>query len=213
LCKDQCRLVWNHKSWPKTGRLISREVAAGFVIQADNARSIMQEQSLTSVGRPSIIASNNSSPNDFDFLVGKWNIHSRKLKTRLDNCQEWSEFEAFGECRKILNGFGNIDDFRTEFNGKPFEGMALRLFNPKTKLWSIYWADSNVVVLDVPQVGSFEDNIGKFYAKDVFNGKDIIVLYQWDKTNVDVPTWSQAFSADNGKTWEWNWYMTFHRRI
>ncbi len=172
----------------------------------------MEQQSFNAGDMLNIVASKNSSSNDFDFLVGQWRIHNRKLKTRLNNCQEWAEFEAFGKCRKILNGFGNIDDFRTEFNSKPFEGMALRLFNPKQRLWSIYWADSNVVVLDVPQVGSFEDNIGKFYAKDVFEGKDIIVLYQWDKTNADVPTWSQAFSADNGKTWEWNWYMTFYKQ-
>ena len=172
----------------------------------------MGQQSFTDADDLNIIASKNSSPDDFDFLFGTWRIHNRKLKTRLNNCHEWTEFEALGRCRKILNGFGNIDDFRTEFNGKPFEGMALRLFNPKTKLWSIHWADSNVVVLDVPQVGSFEGNVGKFYARDVFEGKDIIVLYQWDKTNADVPTWRQAFSADNGKTWEWNWHMTFQRQ-
>jgi len=33
--------------------------------------------------------------------------------------------------------------------------MSLRLFNPKTRLWSIYWANSEMVVLDVPQVGRF----------------------------------------------------------
>ncbi|MBA4183266.1 MAG: hypothetical protein H0X49_04550, partial [Acidobacteria bacterium] len=53
---------------------------------------------------------------------------------------------------------------------------------------------------------------GKFYARDVFQGKDIIVLFNWDKTNPDVPIWSQAFSLDNGKTWEWNWYMTAYRQ-
>jgi hypothetical protein len=88
--------------------------------------------------------------------------------------------------------------------------MSLRLFNPKTKLWSIYWADSDVVVLDVPQVGSFDGNIGNFYARDVFKGKEIIVQFKWDKTIPDAPVWSQAFSSDNGTSWEWNWYMTFH---
>jgi hypothetical protein len=171
----------------------------------------MEQQSLDTAGDLKIVASKNSSATDFDFLVGIWRIHNRKLNRRLNNCDEWTEFEALGKCRKILNSFGNIDDFRTELNGKRFEGMALRLFNPKSKLWSIYWADSNLVVLDVAQVGSFEDNIGKFYAKDVFEGKEIIVLYQWNKTNADVPIWSQAFSPDKGKTWEWNWYMTFHR--
>lgn len=91
--------------------------------------------------------------------------------------------------------------------------MTLRLFNPKTKLWSIYWADSNVIVLDVPQVGSFDGDRREFYANDVFEGKPIIVKFLWDKTNPDVPVWSQAFSADAGKNWEWNWYMTFYKEV
>jgi len=91
------------------------------------------------------------------------------------------------------------------------EAMALRLFNPKTKLWSIYWADSNVVVLDPPVVGSFDGKIGSFHAKDLWEGTPIIVQFRWDKTNADSPVWSQAFSTDNGKTWEWNWHMIFSR--
>ncbi len=156
-----------------------------------------------------VTPSDSSSENDFDFMVGKWKIHNRKLKKRLNNCDEWLEFEARQEFKKILNGFGNIDSFKTEFDGKPFEGMTLRLFNPLTKLWSIYWADSNAVVLDVPQIGSFNDNIGEFFARDTFEGKPIIVKFNWDKTNRNEPIWSQAFSADEGKTWEWNWYMYF----
>jgi hypothetical protein len=159
-----------------------------------------------------IAASANSSASDFDFLAGKWKIHNRKLKTRLNNCTEWIEFEAFGESCKILNGFGNRDTFKTEFGGTSFEAITLRLFNPKTKLWSIYWADSNVVVLDVPQVGSFDGDIGKFYARDIFQGQNIIVLFVWDKSNRNTPVWRQAFSTDDGKTWEWNWYMTFDRQ-
>lgn len=159
-----------------------------------------------------IIASATSSQNDFDFLVGKWKVHNRRLKTGLNNSTEWIEFDAFAECRKILNGFGNIDSFQTVFDGKPYEGMALRLFNPKTRLWSIYWANADMVVLDVPQVGSFENKIGRFYARDILEGRGIIVQYYWDVTSPKAPSWSQAFSPDNGQTWEWNWYMTFHRQ-
>lgn len=172
----------------------------------------MEQQLLNPAGGLEIIPSKNSSQNDFDFWIGQWRIHNRKLKTRLNNCKQWSEFEATGEAFKILHGFGNFDQYRTEFDGVPFGGMTLRLFNPQTRLWSLYWADSKVVVLDVPQVGSFDGDVGKFYAKDVFQGKDIIVLFNWDKTNPDVPVWSQAFSPDNGRTWEWNWYMTAYRQ-
>jgi hypothetical protein len=158
-----------------------------------------------------IVASPTSAPGDFDFLVGKWKVHNRKLKTRLNNCTDWIEFEAFAECKKILEGFGNTDSFKTSFPGAPAEAMTLRLFNPKTRLWSIYWADSNVVVLDVPVIGSFDGDKGKFYARDVFEGKDIVIQFVWDKSHADSPVWSQAFSADDGKTWEWNWYMNFSR--
>lgn len=43
------------------------------------------------------------------------------------------------------------------------------------------------------------------------NGKDILVKFQWDKTDPDHPIWSQAFSPDNGTYLEWNWYMYMHK--
>jgi hypothetical protein len=87
--------------------------------------------------------------------------------------------------------------------------MAVRLYNPKTRLWKVYWMDSNNGTMDEnPVTGSFVNGIGKFYTNDVFNKIPILVLYQWNATNPDHPIWSQAFSKDNGKTWEWNWEMT-----
>jgi hypothetical protein len=163
----------------------------------------------TENGELDIVPSPSSSKNDFDFFIGKWNIHNKKLKSRLNNCTEWMEFESTQEMHTILNGAGNIDNFKTSFDDKPFEGMSLRLFNPKTKLWSIYWADSNEVKLDPPVTGSFENNMGYFFTKDSFEGKPIIVVFRWDVRDKDNLIWSQAFSADNGTTWEWNWFMHF----
>ena len=158
-----------------------------------------------------ITPSLSSSKHDFDFYLGKWNIHNRRLNSRLDHCTEWTEFEAAQEMQVFLNGLGNRDDFITVIGGQPFHGMSLRLFNPQTRLWSIYWADSNEGILHTPTVGSFEGNIGKFYDKITFKEQEVIVLFQWDKTDTDKPVWSQAFSADEGKTWEWNWYMYMTR--
>jgi hypothetical protein len=151
-----------------------------------------------------IKASATSSQNDFNYLIGNWKLKNRKLKSRLTNCTEWIEFESKVEMHQILDGVGNIDKYTDTAAGKPYEGVALRLFNPQTKLWSIYWADKNSGVLDPPVVGSFEKNIGHFFCKDTFNGKKIIVVFRWDVRNSNLPVWSQAFSPDNGKTWEWN---------
>lgn len=158
-----------------------------------------------------ITPSASSSQHDFDFMQGSWQVHNRKLISRLNNCTEWTEFPATQELCKILLGMGNRDTFITTFEGKPFEGMTIRLFNPATRLWSIYWADSNRVTMDPPVAGSFHEGIGHFFTKDTYNGQEIIVRFKWDATNPELPVWSQAFSADKGETWEWNWYMYFNR--
>jgi len=133
----------------------------------------------------------------------------------LENCKDWTEFESTDTNYTILSGTADMDIYSTTqmpgLEGKLFEGVTLRLFNQQTKLWSLYWAASNRGVLDPPVVGSFENNVGHFFAKDTFNGKPIIFVFRWDIRNKNKPVWSQAFSADNGKIWEWNWYNVSER--
>jgi hypothetical protein len=158
-----------------------------------------------------ITASPTSSKTDFDFFEGKWDLKNKKLKSKLNDCKEWTEFHSTQEMYRTLNGIGNIDNFLAKFDGELFEGMTVRLFNPKTKLWSIYWADSNNGKFDPPVVGSFENNVAHFFTKDVFEEKPVLVVFRWDVRDKENPVWSQAFSDDNGATWEWNWYMYFSK--
>jgi len=153
-----------------------------------------------------ITPSATSSNTDFDFFVGNWTLHNRKLRSRLINCKDWDEFDFSLEDQSGLAGMGNFDIGRATFNGKPWEGRTIRIFNPQTRLWSLYWAASDRGALDPPVVGSFENNIGLFFAKDMYQGRPIIMVFKWDRTDPEKPVWSQAFSDDNGKTWEWNWY-------
>ncbi|HUR98199.1 MAG TPA: hypothetical protein VMZ26_09070, partial [Pyrinomonadaceae bacterium] len=53
-----------------------------------------------------VTASRSSSKNDFDFLVGNWTIHNRKLRSRLTGSSEWVEFDASHEMHKVLAGTG-----------------------------------------------------------------------------------------------------------
>jgi hypothetical protein len=167
--------------------------------------------SISSDGTLALTASESSSKNDFDYLVGKWNIRNRTLREPLAGSDEWEEFNATQELRQILLGLGNVDIFHTEFDGKPFEGLTVRLFSPETRLWTIYWADSNEMKLDDGKVGSFDGDIGDFFGRETVAGKDVIVKFHWDKSNPKAPIYSRAFSADAGRTWEWNWYSNFSR--
>jgi hypothetical protein len=68
---------------------------------------------------------------DFDFLIGRWHVHHRRLKERLSNNHEWIEFEGTMTSQKVLGGFGNIDDNVLDSPGGTYRALALRAYDPK----------------------------------------------------------------------------------
>ncbi len=148
---------------------------------------------------------------DFDFLHGRWKVHNRRLTERLKGGTTWEEFDASLEVRPALEGLGNVDQFRTTIQGRPFEGMTLRLFNPASEEWSLYWVDSVTPILQPPLVGRFRDGRGEFFTDDRFEGKPIRIRFLWIDCSERSGRWEQAFSADGGATWETNWVMEFTR--
>lgn len=147
---------------------------------------------------------------DFDFLLGNWRIHNRRLRERLVGSTDWLEFPARSSERRILGGLGVEEEYRSEF-WPGFVGMAFRLYNPETRLWSIYWADSKRGVMEAPVVGAFDGDRGVFEGQDQFNGQPIRVRFIWSRIHSGAPRWEQAFSRDNGASWETNWLMDFER--
>jgi hypothetical protein len=51
-----------------------------------------------------------SAVHDFDFYMGSWRIHHRRLKERLAGNDEWEEFEGTSVAWPLLGGAGNVDD-------------------------------------------------------------------------------------------------------
>ena len=149
---------------------------------------------------------------DFDFWMGSWNVHNRRLRRRLAGSDEWDEFEATVVARPLLDGLGNEDEFRTDYEGG-FIGMSFRFFDPETSLWSIYWADTRRLgILDPPVLGGFDGDTGIFEGDDTFDGRPILVRFTWSGVTTPKPRWEQAFSEDSGETWETNWVMDFTRK-
>jgi hypothetical protein len=153
------------------------------------------------------------SLHDFDFLVGEWRTHHRTLKQRLANSHEWIEFDGTLINQPLMGGYSNVDDTVFEKPGAPFRGVALRSFDSKTQQWSIWWLDSRTPLGPVgpPMRGGFRDGVGTFYADETFNGKPVRTRFLWTKITPTSGHWEQAYSPDNGQTWETNWIQDLVR--
>lgn len=151
-------------------------------------------------------------PTDFDFFMGHWKVEHRRLKARLVGSSEWETFEGRCTMHPTLGGLGNVDDNLLELPGGAYRAVTLRAYDPKAGTWSIWWLDARAPgALDVPVVGRFEHGVGRFFAEDTLAGRPIQVRFLWRQGSDGQPLWEQAFSADQGRTWETNWLMAFTR--
>jgi hypothetical protein len=145
---------------------------------------------------------------DFDFFHGRWRVSHRRLKERLVGCTEWEEFSGQCWCQPLLGGAGNFDDNIVDLPTGTYRAVTLRSLDPATRHWAIWWLDArHPHSLDAPVIGGFENGIGRFYARDELGGVPILVRFDW--TAGPSPIWEQAFSTDDGASWEINWVMHF----
>jgi hypothetical protein len=151
---------------------------------------------------------------DFDFIIGQWRVRHRRLNERLCGCDDWTEFHGTSSTRKILGGFGNVEDNVIHFPTEVVRAAAFRSFDPVTGTWAIWWLDGRAPHnLDTPVVGGFSGAMGTFFADDFLGGKPVKVRFIWNANLGRNPTWEQAFSADAGASWETNWTMEFARAV
>lgn len=158
-------------------------------------------------------STDNDGRHDFDFFHGTWKFHNRKLEERLAGSDTWLEFDGYLACKEILGGLGNIDDGILETDAELIHCLTLRLFNPQTREWSLYWSDSRHGVLVPPMIGKFENGRGEFFAHETHKDQYIFSRFIWSNITETSCHWEQAFSADGGKSWETNWTMDFIRQV
>jgi hypothetical protein len=101
--------------------------------------------------------------------------------------------------RPILDGQGNVDQYKATIGNTYLEGVTLRLFHPKTRQWSLYWVDNLTMELQTPLVGSFKNGRGEFFADDVYEGKKIKTRFIWSDITPNSARWEQAYSTTAAK--------------
>ncbi len=183
----------------------SQVYARGNATEAGTFTQSQNSQGQTG-GEQNSINKEAGGQNDFDFEIGTWKIHLKKLLHPLTGSTTWVEFDGTSFTRKVWDGRSQIEQFDTDSPvAGHIEGLTLRLYNPQTQQWRLYWANSKNGTLDPPQIGEFKNGRGEFYAQDTLNGKSILIRFIWSNTTTNTPHFEQSFSADGGKTWELNW--------
>jgi hypothetical protein len=139
---------------------------------------------------------------DFDPLIGSWKVHWKRRLHPLTGSTTWIEFDGTDVYRKIWAGRANLDEIEAEGPTGHIEGLTLRLYNPQTHQWSLYWANSKDGKVAPPNVGEFKDGRGEFYTQDTLDGRLCFNRYIWSKLTTNSPHFEESWSDDGGKTWE-----------
>ena len=149
---------------------------------------------------------------DWEWLTGNWDVWHRRLRKRLAGNDEWDEFAGKSSFWHTLGGLGNIDENLLHLPAGTYRAISLRAFDPASRKWAIWWLDGRTAAqLDPPVIGSFTGDEGEFVGNDTFEGRPVVVRFRWHEVHGKRPNWDQAFSPDNGKTWETNWRNYFTR--
>ena len=176
--------------------------------------SASQQQPSPTSGISATAAPPRDGAHDFDFLIGNWKAHVRRLPDRLIGSTTWVEYDGISNHKKILDSNANFEEFEVDNPEKHLhiKAQTLRLYNPDSHQWSIYLVDVDKGTLDLPPVvGQFTGTRGEFYDQEQYKGRAILVRYMWLNISPKSARMEQSFSPDGGKTWETNWICELTR--
>lgn len=142
---------------------------------------------------------------DFDFEIGTWKTHLRRLLHPLTGSTTWVEYEGTSVVRKVWNGRANLVELVADGPAGHFEGLNLRLYNPQSHQWSLNFANSNGGTISQPTIGEFKNGRGEFFDQETLNGRATFVRFVISDITPTSCRFEQSFSDDGGKTWELNW--------
>jgi hypothetical protein len=139
---------------------------------------------------------------DFDFNLGGWKTHIRRLLHPLSGSNEWVEVNGTVVVKPIWGGKAQIEEIEGDGPKGHFEGMTLFTYNPEAHQWYMNFAGSDDGSVDEPNVGEFKDGRGEFYNQMTYHGRTVLLRFIWSDIKPDSHHVEESFSPDGGKTWE-----------
>jgi hypothetical protein len=142
---------------------------------------------------------------DFDFEIGEWTTHLKRLQRPLTGSTTWVEYTGTTTVRPVLGGRANIAELAVQGSAGRIEGAALRLYSPQSRQWTLNFFNIADGVLTPPMTGEFRNGRGIFHGQDTLGGRSILVRFVITKLAATSYRFEQSFSGDGGETWEANW--------
>lgn len=158
-----------------------------------------------------LVSATSAGQHDFDWQLGRWNVHMRRLRHPLTGSTNWTELNGTVIVRPIWGGRANIAEISSQGPSGKLEFLSLRLFDPQAHQWSLNFASDGSGVLSTPMVGQFKEGRGEFYDYEPINGRMTWVRFRFDDIKGGSNRDQQAFSVDGARTWETNWINTSTR--
>lgn len=150
---------------------------------------------------------------DFDWEIGNWTTQLRYLAEPLTGSTRWVEYRGTSDVRGLLGGRANVVELSVEGPSGRIEGVSLRLYNPKSRQWTLNFASVRSGLLTPPVTGAFDaKGKGTFYGVDNVNDRTVLVRFVISDVTPNSARFEQAFSADGGATWETNWIAVYSKR-
>jgi len=142
---------------------------------------------------------------DFDFHIGTWKTHLWRRIHPLTGSNIWVEYDGRTVVRKIWQGRANLVELVANGEAGHFEGLSLRLYNPRSHQWSLNFANINDGTLSQPTIGEFRNGRGEFFDQETLNGRAIFVRFAISEITPTSCRFEQSFSDNGGQSWEVNW--------
>jgi hypothetical protein len=156
---------------------------------------------------PSTVASQpGDGAHDFDWDIGTWRTHQRRLLHPLTGSTTWVEYTGTDVVRRLWEG-ANEGLIEADGPAGHLEIFTLRLYNPDARQWSVSFANRAAGSLSPPVIGEFEGGRGEFYSQEPYAGRTILVRFSVSDITPTSCHFEQAFSADGGRTWEPNFIV------
>jgi hypothetical protein len=147
-------------------------------------------------------------PHDFDFALGTWTTRLSRLQRPLTGSKDWVEYVGTTVVRAVWGGRAQLVELDVAGPAGRIEGLSLRLYDPETRLWSLNYASARGGGMFPPSIGGFAEGKGTFTSDESMDGRKVRVRFVVTRVTADEYRYEQAFSADEGRTWEVNWIAT-----